>query len=73
MHQLAQIADIIEETITDMVHDPYGLHEGEAAEIAQAAAQKLVKASLEQLTALLGSNLEVNEDGDTVLNLGALI
>jgi hypothetical protein len=73
MHQLAQIADIIENTIEEMVHDPYGLHEGEAAKIAQAAAQKLVKASLEQLTALLGSNLETNEDGDTVLNLGSLL
>ena len=66
MHQLAQIADIIENTIEEMVHDSYGLHEGEAA-------QKLVKASLDQLTALLDSTLEVNKDGDTVLNLGSLL
>ena len=73
MHQLAQIADIIEETIEDMVHDPYGLHDGEAAKIAQAVAQKLVEASLQQLAALVGSSLEVNEDGETILNLGTLL
>jgi hypothetical protein len=72
MNQLSQISDIIEETITDMIHDPYGLHEGEAAKIAQAAAQKLVKASLEQLASLLGTSVEVNIRGETILNLGHL-
>ena len=70
MQQVSQIADIIENTIEEMIHDPYGLHEDEAAKIAQAAAQKLVKASLQVLASILGSDLETNEDGDTVLNLG---
>ena len=66
MHQLAQIADIIEETLN-------ANHVENADEIAQEIAAKLVTASVEQLSALLGSDLDVNEAGETVLNLGSLL
>jgi hypothetical protein len=65
MNQLAQIADIIEEVLNTN-------HVENANTIAETCAAKLVKASLEQLTTLLGSELEVNELGETVLNLGSL-
>jgi hypothetical protein len=68
MHQLAQIADIIEETLNDEglcdFHD--------TASMATAIAHRLVGASLEQLAALLGTELHVNESGETILNLGEI-
>jgi hypothetical protein len=70
MHQLAQIADIIEETLNE--NAALGGIDGSAV-LAEECARKLVKASLEQLAALVGSNLEVNEDGETILNLGTLL
>ena len=66
MNQLAQIADIIEETLNDN-------HIENADSIAEAIAGKLVMASLQQLSSVLGSELDVNEHGETVLNLGALL
>ena len=72
MHQVSQIAEIIEKTIEEMTWDPDELS-APSSEIAQVAAKRLVQASLEQLATLLGTNLEANEDGATVLNLGQLL
>ena len=66
MNQLAQIADIIEEILNDN-------HVENADVIAEELAAKLVMASLQQLSSVLGSDLDVNEQGETVLNLGALL
>jgi hypothetical protein len=66
MHQLAQIADIIEEVLNNN-------HVENADVIAEELATKLLVASLQQLSTVLGSDLDVNEQGDTVLNLGALL
>jgi len=66
MQQVSQIADIIEETLNDEglcdFHD--------TATMATTIAHRLVGASLQVLASILGSDLETNEDGDTVLNLG---
>ena len=66
MNQLSQIADIIEEVLNDN-------HVENADGLSDQIAAKLVKASLEQLSSVLGSDLDVNEHGETVLNLGALL
>ena len=66
MNQLAQIADIIEEILNDN-------HVENADVIAEELAAKLITASVQQLAAVLGSDLDVNEVGETVLNLGALL
>ena len=66
MNQLAQIADIIEEILNDN-------HVENADVIAEELAAKLLMASLQQLSTVLGSDLDVNEQGETVLNLGALL
>lgn len=66
MNQLAQIADIIEEILNDN-------HVENADSIAEELAAKLLMASLQQLSTVLGSDLDVNEQGETVLNLGALL
>ncbi len=66
MNQLAQIADIIEEILNDN-------HVENADVIAEEIAAKLLMASLQQLSSVLGSDLDVNEQGETVLNLGALL
>jgi hypothetical protein len=66
MNQLAQIADIIEEILNDN-------HVENADVIAEELAAKLLMASLQQLSTVLGSDLDVNEQGETVLNLGTLL
>ena len=66
MNQLTQIADIIEETLNEN-------HVENADSMAEEIAAKLVMASLQQLSSVLGSDLDVNEHGETVLNLGALL
>ena len=66
MNQLAQIANIIEEILNDN-------HVENADVIAEELAAKLITASVQQLAAVLGSDLDVNEVGETVLNLGALL
>lgn len=66
MNQLAQIADIIEEILNDN-------HVENADVIAGELAAKLLMASLQQLSTVLGSDLDVNEQGETVLNLGSLL
>ena len=66
MHQLTQIADIIEEILNDN-------HVENADAIAEEIAGKLIVASLEQLSTVLGSELDVNARGETVLNLGSLL
>jgi len=66
MNQLAQIADIIEEILNDN-------HVENADVIAEELAAKLLMASLQQLSTVLGSDLDVNEVGETVLNLGAIL
>ena len=66
MHQLTQIADIIEEILNDN-------HVENADAIAEEIAGKLIVASLEQLSTVLGSELDVNARGVTVLNLGSLL
>ena len=65
MQQVAQISEIIEEILTN--NDVWN-----AEEIAQDCAIKLVEASLEQLAAVLGTELETDEAGQVTLNLGAL-
>ena len=65
MQQVAQISEIIEEILTN--NDVWN-----AEEIAQDCAIKLVEASLEQLAAVLGTELETDETGQVTLNLGAL-
>ena len=66
MNQLSQITDIIEEILNDN-------HVENADSIAQECASKLITASVEQLASVLGSELDVNEVGETVLNLGAIL
>ena len=66
MNQLAQIADIIEEILNDN-------HVENADVIAEELAAKLLMASLQQLSMVLDSDLDVNEQGETVLNLGSLL
>ena len=66
MNQLTQIADIIEEVLNDN-------HVENADSLSEEIAAKLVVASLQQLSSVLGSDLDVNEQGETVLNLGALL
>tara|TARA_Y100001970_G_C13639114_1_gene557966 strand:- start:273 stop:473 length:201 start_codon:yes stop_codon:yes gene_type:complete len=66
MNQLSQIADIIEEVLNDN-------HVENADSLSEEIAAKLVVASLQQLSSVLGSDLDVNEQGETVLNLGALL
>ena len=65
MQQVAQISEIIEEILTN--NDVWN-----AEEIAQDCAVQLVKASLNQLAAVLGTELETDETGQVTLNLGAL-
>ena len=65
MQQVAQITEIIEEVLAN--NDVWN-----AEEIAQDCAIKLVEASLEQLAAVLGTELETDETGQVTLNLGAL-
>jgi len=69
MHQLSQISDIIEETLNENGVDDYL----DSVALAQECAKKLVETSLLQLAALVGSNLEVNDDGEAILNLGTLL
>ncbi len=65
MQQVAQISEIIEEVLTN--------NEVENSEdIAQDCAIKLVEASLQQLAAVLGTELETDAAGQVTLNLGAL-
>jgi len=66
MNQLSQITDIIEEILNDN-------HVENADVIAHECASKLITASVQQLAAVLGSDLDVNEVGETVLNLGTLL
>ena len=66
MNQLSQIADIIEEVLNDN-------HVENADSLSEEIAAKLVVASLQQPSSVLGSDLDVNEQGETVLNLGALL
>ena len=65
MQQVAQISEIIEEILTKNDVE-------NSEDIAQDCAIKLVEASLEQLAAVLGTELETNETGQVTLNLGAL-
>ncbi len=65
MQQVAQITEIIEEILTN--------NDVENAEtIAMDCAVTLVKASLDQLAAVLGAELDENNLGQTTINLGAL-
>ena len=66
MNQLAQIADIIEQVLNDN-------HVENADAIAEECSVKLVKASLEQLATLMGSELELTDDGNITLNLGGAL
>ena len=65
MQQVAQITEIIEEILTNNDVE-------NSTDIAQDCAIKLVEASLEQLAAVLGTELETDETGQVTLNLGAL-
>jgi hypothetical protein len=65
MQQVAQISEIIEEILTNNDVE-------NSEDIAQDCAIKLVEASLQQLAAVLGTELETDEAGQTTLNLGAL-
>jgi len=65
MQQVAQISEIIEEILTNNDVE-------NSADIAQDCAIKLVEASLQQLAAVLGTELETDEAGQVTLNLGAL-
>jgi hypothetical protein len=66
MQQVSQIAEIIEETLNDEglcdFHD--------TAAMATTIAHRLVGESLQVLATILGTDLETNEDGETILNLG---
>ena len=65
MQQVAQISEIIEEILTN--------NDVETAEaVAMDCAVTLVKASLDQLAAVLGAELDENNLGQTTINLGAL-
>lgn len=64
MQQMTQITEIIEEILT--AHDVE-----DSEQIAQDCAIKLVEASLQQLAAALGTELETDETGQVTLNLGA--
>jgi hypothetical protein len=65
MQQVGQITEIIEEILTNNDVE-------NSADIAQDCAIKLVEASLQQLAAVLGTELETDEAGQVTLNLGAL-
>ena len=65
MQQVAQITEIIEEILTNNDVE-------NAEEIAMDCAVTLVKASLDQLAAVLGAELDENNLGQTTINLGAL-
>ena len=65
MQQVAQITEIIEEILTKNDVE-------NSTDIAQDCAIKLVEASLQQLAAVLGTELETDEAGQVTLNLGAL-
>ena len=65
MQQVTQITEIIEEILTNNDVE-------NAEEIAMDCAVTLVKASLDQLAAVLGAELDENNLGQTTINLGAL-
>ncbi len=65
MQQVGQITEIIEEILTNNDVE-------NSADIAQDCAIKLVEASLQQLAAVLGTELETDEAGQVTINLGAL-
>jgi len=65
MQQVGQITEIIEEILTNNDVE-------NSTDIAQDCAIKLVEASLQQLAAVLGTELETDEAGQVTLNLGAL-
>jgi len=69
MQQLTQISEIIKESLDSWMPDASDEgRDGAAAE----AAQRLVDASLEQLSTLLGGEVLVNRLGQTVINLGEI-
>ncbi len=69
MQQLTQISEIIKESLDSWMPDASDEdRDGAAAE----AAQRLVDASLEQLSTLLGGEVFVNRLGQTVINLGEI-
>ena len=65
MQQVAQITEIIEEILNNNDVE-------NAEDIAMDCAVTLVKASLDQLAAVLGAELDENNLGQTTINLGAL-
>ena len=65
MQQVGQITEIIEEILTNNDVE-------NSTDIAQDCAIKLVEASLQQLAAVLGTELETDEAGQVTINLGAL-
>jgi hypothetical protein len=71
MQQVEQIAEIIEKVLYEYdVDTEMGADVMES--IAQHCAVNLVKASLDQLANLLGGEINEDEHGQPVLNLGAL-
>ena len=72
MQQVAQITEIINEIL---LANDLGTIDGNVdtiRDLAEDCAVALVKASLEQLAAVLGTELETDEAGQVTLNLGAL-
>ena len=72
MQQVAQITEIINEIL---LANDLGTIDGNVdtiRDLAEDCAVALVKASLDQLAAVLGTELETDEAGQMTLNLGAL-
>lgn len=72
MQQVAQITEIINEIL---LANDLGTIDGNVdtiRDLAEDCAVALVKASLDQLAAVLGTELETDEAGQVTLNLGAL-
>ena len=72
MQQVAQITEIINELL---LANDLGTIDGNVdtiRDLAEDCAVALVKASLDQLAAVLGTELETDEAGQVTLNLGAL-
>ena len=72
MQQVAQITEIINEIL---LANDLGTIDGNVdtiRDLAEDCAVALVKASLDQLAAVLGTELETDEAGQGTLNLGAL-
>ena len=72
MQQVAQITEIINEIL---LANDLGTIDGNVdtiRDLAEDCAVALVKASLDQLAAVLGTELETDEAGQVTLNFGAL-